>query len=368
MPQPFLVTPGSEQIKRTIQRDGYMEELEKVGALVLANACGPCIGQWSRGLKKGHVNTILNSFNRNFKGRNDGSSHTLSFIASPEVVMAMGLAGRLDFDPETDTLKTTTGENFKFQAPQAEELPPQGFVSFERTKSKPQSQKKTIHISPESQRLQKLTPFPAWDGEDFTGLLLLCKARGKCTTDHICPAGYWLKYRGHLDKISDNLLMGAVNDWTGESGRGKNVLTGAVEEFSKIARHYQSEGRSWVVVGDENYGEGSSREHAAMTPRYLGAKAVIAKSFARIHETNLKKQGVLPLTFINPSDYKIFQPESLIAIKELQFLKEKSDLIVEVTQKTGEKQEIPVRHSLNPDQVEWFKAGSSLNFIRQKSA
>ena len=368
MPQPFLVTPGSEQIKRTIQRDGYMEELEKVGALVLANACGPCIGQWSRGLKKGHVNTILNSFNRNFKGRNDGSSHTLSFIASPEVVMAMGLAGRLDFDPETDTLKTTTGENFKFQAPQAEELPPQGFVSFERTKSKPQSQKKTIHISPESQRLQKLTPFPAWDGEDFTGLLLLCKARGKCTTDHICPAGYWLKYRGHLDKISDNLLMGAVNDWTGESGRGKNVLTGAVEEFSKMARHYKREHQGWVIIGDENYGEGSSREHAAMTPRHLGAKAVIAKSFARIHETNLKKQGLLPLTFVNPSDYKIFQPESLIAIKELQFLKEKSDLIVEVTQKTGEKQEIPVRHSLNPDQVEWFKAGSSLNFIRQKSA
>ena len=362
MPQPFLVTPGSEQIKKTIQRDGYMEELEKVGALVLANACGPCIGQWDRGLKKGQTNTILNSFNRNFQGRNDGNPDTLSFIASPEVVMALGLAGRLDFNPETDELK----RGFKFQAPQAKELPEQGFMSYPEGCQKPGKQKTVIKIKPESERVQKLKPFNPWDGEDFEDLFILCKAQGKCTTDHICPAGYWLKYRGHLDKISDNLLMGAINDFTGERGRGRNLLNGTVEAFSKIARHYQKQGRGWLIVGDENYGEGSSREHAAMTPRYLGAKAVIVKSFARIHETNLKRQGLLPLTFIKPSDFEVFQEDSLISVKGLKHLKSGSQHILEVTDKTGHKKEILVTHSLNQDQIEWFKAGSSLNFANQK--
>lgn len=363
MPQPFLVTPGSEQIKRTIERDGYMEEFEKVGATLLANACGPCIGQWNRSLKKDETNTILNSFNRNFRGRNDGSSQTLSFIASPEIVMALGLAGRLDFDPETDVLERE-GRSLKFKPGNVPALPKQGFVlNFEGfQKSKGQSQ--AIKIHPESERVRKLKPFSPWDGRDFENLLLLCKARGKCTTDHICPAGYWLKYRGHLDKISDNLLMGAINDFTGERGRGQNLLSGVIEEFSKIARHYKKEGRGWVIVGDENYGEGSSREHAAMTPRHLGAKIVIAKSFARIHETNLKRQGVLPLIFENPADYEIIQAESLISLKGLKLLKSKSRHVIEVSYKEDVKK-IPVTHTLNQDQVEWFKAGSSLNFANR---
>ena len=365
MPQPFLVTPGSEQIKRTIERDGYMEELESAGALVLANACGPCIGQWNRGIKEGQVNTILNSFNRNFQRRNDGNPNTLSFIASPEVVMALGLAGRLDFNPEKDSLQSK-GQSFQFQPPEAEELPLRGFISFPEGMEIKNQNKPEIKIKPHSTRLQPLKPFAAWDGRDFEGLLLLCKARGKCTTDHICPAGYWLKYRGHLDKISDNLLLGAINDFTGEVGRGENILSGRVEEFSKIARHYKEEGRGWVIVGDENYGEGSSREHAAMTPRHLGAKVVIAKSFARIHETNLKRQGLLPLTFVNPADYQLIQENSLLSVKDLKQLKPGSRHTLEVFQKTGDKKEIPLTHSLNLDQVEWFKAGSSLNFANQK--
>ena len=367
MPQPFLVTPGSEQVKKTIERDGYMEELEKVGALVLANACGPCIGQWDRGVKKGQTNTILNSFNRNFRGRNDGNPDTLSFIASPEVVMALGLAGRLDFNPGTDELKRD-GKSFKFQPPQAQELPPGGFVSGFEGYQKPKGSQVAIKLKSESQRVRRLKPFSSWDGLDFENLLLLCKARGKCTTDHISPAGYWLKYRGYLDKISDNLLLGAVNDFTGETGRGRNLLNNKVEEFSKIARHYQKQGRGWVIVGDENYGEGSSREHAAMTPRYLGAKAVIVKSFARIHETNLKKQGVLPLTFVSPADYQIIQEKSLLSLKGLKHLKPKSEHILEVLDpKTRRKKEIPVTHSLNSDQIEWFKAGSSLNFANSEN-
>lgn len=360
MPQPFLVTPGSEQIKKTIERDGYMGEFEKAGATLLANACGPCIGQWSRALKKGEVNTILNSFNRNFRGRNDGSSHTLSFIASPEVVMALGLAGRLDFNPETDILKRE-GKRLRFEPGDVPALPKEGFVLNFEGFQKPKGFSEAIKINPKSERVQKLKPFSPWDGRDFENLLLLCKARGKCTTDHICPAGYWLKYRGHLDKISDNLLMGALNDFTGERGRGHNLLNGEIEEFSKIARYYKQAGKGWVIVGDENYGEGSSREHAAMTPRHLGAKMVIAKSFARIHETNLKRQGVLPLIFENPADYKVIQAESLISLKALKSLKPKSRHIIEVSHR-GNVKEIPITHTLNPDQIEWFKAGSSLNF------
>ena len=375
MPQPFLVTPGSERIKQTIERDGYMEELEQTGALVLANACGPCIGQWSRPLKKGEPNTILNSFNRNFRGRNDGSGDTLSFIAGPEIVMAAGLAGRLDFDPETDAIERS-GRKIRLDPPEAAALPEEGFALGLEGFCKPTGKGTVIQIKAHSDRVRRLQPFPPWDGKDFENVIPLCKARGKCTTDHICPAGIWLKYRGCLDKISDNLLMGALNDWTGERGRGRNQLTGETEPFAVTARHYLKAGRAWAIIGDENYGEGSSREHAAMTPRHLGAKIIVAKSFARIHETNLKRQGVLPLVFENPEDYKLIQEESLLSLAGLKNLQPKSLLRLKVmgaaaSAKAAAAQqqtaEIPVRHSLSQEQIEWFKAGSSLNFIRQNN-
>ncbi len=363
MPQPFLVTPGSELVKKTIERDGYMEDFKKVGALVLANACGPCIGQWHRNLKKGEVNTILNSFNRNFKGRNDANPNTLSFIASPEVVMALGLAGRLDFNPETDEL-VQGGKKVKLSPPSASELPKKPFVIDTTGYISPKKGKGKIKIQKDSQRLQLLKAFPPWDGKDFTNLVILCKAKGKCTTDHISPAGFWLKYRGHLDKISDNLLLGAVNDWTGETGRGKNILTNETAPFSEVARNYKSQGQPWLIVAGENYGEGSSREHAAMTPRYLGAKAVLVKNFARIHETNLKKQGVLPLTFINSDDENKFLPEDRISIMELNRLKPNSQHPILIHHTDDSEEQILVKHSLNSEQIKWFKAGSSLNTLK----
>lgn len=363
MPQPFLVTPGSELVKQTIERDGYMKDFEKAGALVLANACGPCIGQWQRKLKKGQTNTILNSFNRNFKGRNDANPNTLSFIASPEIVMAMGLSGRLDFNPETDELDQE-GKKIKFQAPIAKELPEQSFVMDTTGYVAPQPGQGEVKIQKNSQRLQALSAFSPWDGKDFTNLVILCKARGKCTTDHISPAGFWLKYRGHLDKISDNLLLGAVNDWTGETGRGQNILTQNTAPFSEVARDYKSKGQAWIIIGGENYGEGSSREHAAMTPRYLGAKVVLVKSFARIHETNLKKQGVLPLCFVEPTDESHFLPEDRISILELDKLKPNSQHPLVIQHKDGSKKQIMTKHSLNTEQIKWFKAGSSLNTLK----
>ena len=362
MPQPFLVTPGSELVKKTTERDGYMKDFNNVGALVLANACGPCIGQWQRKLKKGQVNTILNSFNRNFKGRNDANPHTLSFIASPEVVMALGLAGRLDFNPETDEL-TQGDKKIKLHPPSASELPEKSFLIDTTGYQAPDKNKMEIKIRENSQRLQALTAFEPWNGKDFSDLVVLCKARGKCTTDHISPAGFWLKYRGHLDKISDNLLMGAVNDWTGETGRGENIWTKQTASFAEVARDYKSRGQAWMIVGGENYGEGSSREHAAMTPRYLGAKVVLVKSFARIHETNLKKQGVLPLCFVNPSDEYRFLPEDRISITELQLLKPGSQHKVLIQHEEGSEEQIMVKHSLNLEQIKWFKAGSSLNTL-----
>ena len=371
MPQPFLVTPGSELVKQTIERDGYMQSFNAVGAVVLANACGPCIGQWQRNLPKGKPNTILNSFNRNFKGRNDANPDTLSFIASPEIVMALGLAGRLDFNPETDSIKQN-GREVKFKAPKAEELPEKKFIIAEETYIAPHSQKtapskKTVQIKKDSLRLQVLEPFPAWDGKDITDLLILCKARGKCTTDHISPAGFWLRYRGHLDKISDNLLLGAVNDWTGETGGAENIFIKKTAPFAEIARDYKKRGKAWMIIGAENYGEGSSREHAAMTPRYLGAKVVLVKSFARIHETNLKKQGVLPLTFIHPEDFDKFQPEDRVSFHSLDKLSPNSKLSVLIKHKDKTTDEIEVKHSLNNEQIKWFQAGSSLNTLKKKS-
>ena len=364
MPQPFLVTPGSEQVKKTIERDGYMEILTEVGATVLANACGPCIGQWQRGIKKGEVNTIVNSFNRNFRGRNDANPNTLSFIGSPEVVIAIGLSGRLDFNPQTDELEQN-GKKIKLAPPQTDELPQKGFVVDFTGYQKPEGSKVQVKVNPSSQRIQLLEPFSPWDQKDFTDLFVLCKARGKCTTDHISPAGFWLKYRGHLDKISDNLLSGAVNDFTGESGRGLNLLNHKIASFAEVARDYKSNKKSWIIVGDENYGEGSSREHAAMTPRYLGAKAVVVKSFARIHETNLKKQGVLPFVFLNKSDYDKIKEKDKISLINLKDLKPNSIHSLIAHHEDGTKDEMSVTHSLNPEQIKWFKAGSSLNILRQ---
>jgi aconitate hydratase len=305
MPQPFLVSPGSDQIYETIKRDGQMKVLEDVGATVLANACGPCIGQWKRDdIQQGEKNSILTSFNRNFRGRNDSNNETLAFISSPDIVMALGLAGKLDFNPMTDELVGPNGKT-KLAAPEAPELP-SSFAEGNAGFAGPSAErfKKEVSVKADSDRLQILSPFAAWDGKDFTDLPLLMKTKGKTTTDHISPAGKWLKYRGHLDKISDNMLLTATNAFTDEMGKVKNQLTGEKgQAVAQAARSYKAKNQRWIIVGDENYGEGSSREHAAMSPRFLGAAAVITRSFARIHETNLKKQGVLPLTFANPEDY-----------------------------------------------------------------
>ena len=325
---PLQVTPGSEMIRATIERDGQMESLKKIGANVLANACGPCIGQWKRPeLKKNEPNTIVTSYNRNFPGRNDGKRNTMNFIASPELVIALALGGRLSFNPITDQLSASDGTKFNLIPPRvAPEIPQSGFKDIEGVYLPPSEEpgKIEVVINKNSERLQKLVPFPKWDGEDFEKLPVLAKVKGKCTTDHISPAGMWLMYRGHLDKISDNLLLGAVNAYHDEEvGTGKNILDGKNESFPHIARDYKSRGLKWIIIGDRNYGEGSSREHAAMTPRYLGCAAVIARSFARIHETNLKKQGILALTFIDPSDYDKILEDDRISISGLDGLKPK---------------------------------------------
>ncbi|MBK7843423.1 MAG: aconitate hydratase [Bdellovibrionales bacterium] len=366
MSQPFLVSPGSTLIKNTIERDGQMEVLESTGATVLANACGPCIGQWKRDdVKVGTPNTIVSSFNRNFRARNDSNPETLSFIGSPEIVMAMGLAGRLDFNPATDELETPSGKKIKLSPPEAPELPSKGFVADTEGYQKPRGKGIEVKVSPKSDRLQLLQPFAPWSGKNLEGLLLLAKAKGKCTTDHISPAGPWLKYRGHLDNISDNLLLGATNSFGGAIGKGKNVLTGEENlEFAKIARAYKKKGCHWIIVGDENYGEGSSREHAAMSPRHLGGLAVIAKSFARIHETNLKKQGMLALTFANPADYDKIQEQDRFAIIGLTSFAPGKNLQLEVVHQDGKKDVIELKHSFNSEQIKWFKAGSALNLMQ----
>lgn len=367
MQQPFLVSPGSTQVQNTIERDGQMQILNSVGATVLANACGPCIGQWKRDdIKSGEKNTIVTSFNRNFRGRNDSNAETLAFIGSPEMVMAIGLAGRLDFNPMTEELETPKGK-IKLKAPEAPELPAKGFVPDTEGYQKPQGAQAQVAVSAKSDRLQLLTPFTVWDGKDFTDCYVLAKAKGKCTTDHISPGGPWLKYRGHLDNISNNMLLGADNAFSGEIGKGRNQLTQEKgQEFAKIAREYQKQNKGWIIVGDENYGEGSSREHAAMSPRFLGCKAVLVKSFARIHETNLKKQGVLALHFVNPKDYDKIQEDDQVNILGLKDLAPGKNVKVELKHKDGSVEVIEAKHTYNAEQLKWFKAGSALNLIRNK--
>ncbi len=364
----LYITPGSEQIYETIKRDGLLDILTQAGATVLANACGPCIGQWDRSdIKKGEKNTIVTSFNRNFRRRNDGNPETYAFIGSPELVTALAFGGSLEYNPLTDSLQTKDGKEFKFEPPVAPELPEKGFEAKDEGYVPPPEDGKDIEVkvSPDSERLQILEPFPAWDGKDFIELPIMFKAVGKCTTDHLSPAGKWLRYRGHLDKISDNFASGVNNAFAEEAGFGKNVFTGETQELYKIARDYKNRGIGWVMIGDENYGEGSSREHAAMTPRFLGCKAVIAKSFARIAETNLKKQGVLPLTFANPEDYdKIKDYRDRISIVGLSELAPGKPVKAYIHHPDGTKEEITLNHTLDKEQIEWFKAGSALNLLR----
>jgi aconitate hydratase len=368
---PLQVTPGSEMIRGTIERDGQMKALKDIGANVLANACGPCIGQWNRPeLKKGEPNTIVTSYNRNFPGRNDGRRETMNFIGSPELVIALALGGRLSFNPLIDELVANDGTKFKLKPPKtAPEVPANGFVYNEDVYLRPfqESEIGDVIIDPHSSRLQKLEPFPQWDGNDFEKLPILVKVKGKCTTDHISPAGPWLMYRGHLDKISDNLLLGAVNAFHEDQvGKGTNIFTGKIELLAHIAREYKSRGMKWMIIGDSNYGEGSSREHAAMTPRYLGCCAVIAKSFARIHETNLKKQGILALTFVNPTEYDKILEGDRLSLLDLKNLQEGKPVKCIIHHSNGTEDEILLKHSYNVSQIEWFKAGSALNLMRTK--
>jgi len=364
---PFLITPGSERIHQTIKRDGIMATFEQMGGTVLANACGPCIGQWKRSdVGKDETNTIVSSFNRNFPGRNDGSQATLSFLTSPEIVTALAFAGTLEFDPIHGTLTTPDGKAFRFTPPEGEELPREGFARGEEGFEAPAADGGGVQVvvRTDSERLQLLQPFPRWDGKDFEHLPILVKTKGKTTTDHISPAGAWLRFRGHLDKISDNMFLGAMNAFTGETGKGVNVLTGETGvPFTRIARDWKAKGVSWMVIGDENYGEGSSREHAAMSPRYLGAKAVLVKSFARIHETNLKKQGVLPLTFQNAKDYDLFEQADRVSVVGLRALAPERPVEVRIHKPDGRTVTIQTRHSLTEEHIGWFRAGSALNAL-----
>ena len=370
---PLMVTPGSEQVRATIERDGQMASLKSIDGVVLANACGPCIGQWKREkLLDGVPNTIVTSYNRNFPRRNDGRSETMNFIGSPEIVVALSLGGRLSFNPLTDTLADSEGHPFRLEAPgQAPEAPPNGFLSGDSSYVAPPEDGSSIDIvvDPDSERLQLLQPFPEWDGNDYVEVPVLMKVKGKCTTDHISPAGPWLRYRGHLDKFSDNLLMGAANAYTGEAGKGKNLLTGETgRAISKTARHYQKKGLRWVIIGDSNYGEGSSREHAAMSPRLLGGAAVIARSFARIHESNLKKQGLLPFTFRDPGDYDRIHEDDRISLLGLANLSPGEPVTCVVHHSDGATETIELDHSFGAKQVEWFKAGSALNLFHRSTA
>ena len=363
----FLVSPGSERIYHTMKRDGFMETFEQMGATVLANACGPCIGQWKRAdAVKGKADSIVSSFNRNFPGRNDGINETLSFLASPEVVTAYALTGNLGFDPVHQTLKAADGKEFKLEPPQGEELPAKGFAKGEEGFVAPaeNGDALTVDIPPSSERLQLLQPFPHWDGKDFEKLPLLIKTKGKTTTDHISPAGPWLKYRGHLDKISDNMFLGANNAFSSEPGKGTDVLTGESGlTIAQIARRYKAKGIGSVVVGDENYGEGSSREHAAMSPRFLNVKVVITKSFARIHETNLKKQGILALTFADPKDYEKIEQQDRISVTGLSTLAPGKPVQVTIHKADGKSLTMQANHSITQQQIAWFKAGSALNAL-----
>lgn len=363
----YCINPGSEQIRYTIERDGFLDVFNQIGAKVFTNACGPCIGMWDRvGAEKQEKNTIIHSFNRNFAKRADGNPNTYAFVASPELVTAMAIAGDLTFNPLTDTLTNEKGEQVKLQAPSGDELPTKGFAVEDAGYQAPAADgsKVNIAVSPTSDRLQLLDPFAAWEGIDLKGLKLLIKAKGKCTTDHISMAGPWLKYRGHLDNISNNMLIGAVNYFNEKTDSVKNQLTGAYESVPKVQRQYKAKGIGSIVVGDENYGEGSSREHAAMEPRHLGVRAVLVKSFARIHETNLKKQGMLALTFADKADYEKIKEDDTIDIMGLTSFAPNAPLTLVLQHADGSKEEIKVNHSYNAQQIEWFKAGGALNIIR----
>jgi len=358
----FFISPGSEQIRATVERDGLLEPLREIGGIVLANACGPCIGQWQRmDFTLEEKNSIITSFNRNFKSRADGNPSTLAFIGSPEMVTAMAIAGKITYDPNNDTI-----DGVKLESPSADSLPSRGFDpgrdSFEAPSENPDSV--VVEVDPASERLQLLEPFEPWDGNDLKDMVVLLKADGKCTTDHISPAGPWLRFRGHLNNISDNMFIGAANVFAVGTGKGLNVLTGEKEvDLSAIARDYKAKGQAWISVGDENYGEGSSREHAAMEPRFLGVKAVIVRSFARIHETNLKKQGVLPLTFADPADYNKINADDRVSISGLAQLAPGSKLFATITHSDGSSDSFEVNHSMSDQQIAWFKAGSALNMI-----
>jgi aconitate hydratase len=366
---PLLVTPGSEQVRATIERDGLLADLERIGATVLANACGPCIGQWARAdVEEGDANVIVTSYNRNFPKRNDGLASTLAFVTSPETVVAMALAGRVDFDPTTDTLTNADGAQVSIAEPVGIELPPKGFTPGESGFLAPPADRSGVEVkvSPDSQRLQLLEAFDAWDGKDFLGLPILMKAKGKCTTDHISAAGPWLKYRGHLENISGNLFIGAVNAFTDEVGQGKDQLDGTAKSFPDIAKSYHEAGQPWIAIGDENYGEGSSREHAAMEPRFRGAKVVLVRSFARIHETNLKKQGVLPLTFADPAVYDLIEQDDRINVLGLADLTPDVPVKCQIVKPDGTTIDFEGLQTMNDEQIGWFKAGGALNIIRQR--
>ncbi len=366
----FTITPGSEQVRYTIERDGFIDTFNQIGASVFANACGPCIGQWAReGADKQEKNTIVHSFNRNFSKRADGNPNTHAFVASPELVTALAIAGDLRFNPLKDKLMNEKGQEVMLDAPTGEELPSKGFAVEDAGFQAPATDGSTIQVivAPDSKRLQLLYGFPAWDGENITGARLLIKAEGKCTTDHISMAGPWLRYRGHLDNISNNMLIGAVNAFNGQTNKVKNQLTGEYGEVPAVQRAYKAAGIPTIVVGDHNYGEGSSREHAAMEPRHLGVRAVIVKSFARIHETNLKKQGMLALTFQNEDDYEKIQEDDTLNFVDLTDFAPDKPLTLEISHDSNNKETILLNHSYNQQQIEWFRAGSALNLIKKQN-
>ncbi|KAI8820739.1 aconitase family-domain-containing protein [Fimicolochytrium jonesii] len=367
----FIITPGSEQIRATITRDGQTEIFEKINGIVLANACGPCIGQWDRqDVKKGEPNTIVTSYNRNFTGRNDANPATHAFVTSPELTTAMVFAGDLRFNPLTDTLKTADGKDFKFSPPHGAELPPRGYDPGQNTYQAPPADRSNVNVKvdPSSSRLELLTPFKKWNGEDYKEIPILIKVKGKCTTDHISMAGPWLKYRGHLDNISNNMLIGAINSENNKANSVFNLTNNKFEPVPQTARDYKKKNLPWVVIGDENYGEGSSREHAALEVRHLGGVAVIVKSFARIHETNLKKQGMLPLTFANPADYEKIDPRDKVDLLGLKKLAPGSEVTLRVHKQGGKTVDIPLKHTFNEGQIGWFKAGSALNLMAAAAA
>jgi len=364
----FYITPGSEQIRATIERDGLADTMREFGGIVLANACGPCIGQWDRqNVKKGEKNTIVTSYNRNFTGRNDANPATHGFVTSPEMTVALTLAGTLDFDPRSQKLTGSDGSEFALESPYGDELPAQGFDPGEDTYQHPPEDGSgvAVDVNPTSDRLQLLSPFSKWDGGDLKGMRVLIKVKGKCTTDHISAAGPWLKFRGHLENISNNMLIGAVNSENEEVNSVKNQETGVYDQVPEVAKQYKAEGIKWVVVGDENYGEGSSREHAALEPRFLGGSAIITKSFARIHETNLKKQGMLPLTFSDKADYDKIQPDDKITLNDLVNFAPGRPVVATLHHSDGSNEDITLNHTFNEQQITWFKAGSALNRMKE---